>query len=30
MPWDYDALPLGVRRWLTTIANVIRDIEHGI
>lgn len=29
-PWEYDALPIGVRRWLVPVANTIRDIENGI
>lgn len=28
-PWEYDALPLDVRRWLDPVAGTIRDIEHG-
>jgi hypothetical protein len=28
-PWEWDALPLKVRRWLQPVANTIRDIEHG-
>jgi hypothetical protein len=28
-PWEWDALPLEVRRWLDPVAGVVRDIENG-
>lgn len=28
-PWECDALPLGVSRWLDVIDRVMSDIEQG-